>query len=361
MVVEGGDMDRKRTAVWWVLAIGSLVVLGGCTFFSQTKAVIDVSVTAGIVPLTVSFSADQSTSDAGISTVLWSFGTGEQSYDATGNYTYRHAGRYTLTLTVRSEDGGTDTESIEIVVEPAAWICDENLDRVYKLDMNGAVLETINLSVPEPMGLTVAEVAGESWLFVACRGGGSQRILKVDPETGAMAEQYVAPGQNPLFMTYGADEIQRLWHVDGLSRKIYELNPSSGQVLDSFGTNYFRASQQIGNETFLQTPYGLCWEGSGGPGRLWYLEGETGLLYAIEIHGAIDIFQGTQLEIDVDPIAVDPTLFPIQGMDLYDGVLWVVQRDEHRIIAIDPLTGQRTGGQITGFPGAMTSGLAIQR
>jgi PKD repeat protein len=310
----------------------------------------------------VSFSASRSDSPGGISTIHWSFGTGEEWYGESGTHTYDHAGRYELTLTVRGESGRTDTTTVEIVVEPAVWICDEGLDRVYKLDMSGTVLTTIDLPVTEPKGVSVAQRGGEMRLFVTCKGGGIQRLLKIDPTTGAVDAQYVAPAQDPLYMTYGESEPQRLWHVDGLSRKIYELDPSSGQVLDSFGTNYFRASQQIGNEIFLQSPQGLCWDGAlGGVGRLWYLEGETGLLYAIDIDAPINMFEGTQLEIDVAPVAVDSTLLPVRGMDVYDGVLWVVDRDDHEIVAVDPGTGQRTGSRITGFPGASTSGLAIQR
>jgi len=354
-------MHRKRAVALLVLGI-ALVVAGGCTWLTRTDAVIDVSAVTGVVPLTVTFSSGRSTCPGEISTVRWTFGTGEEWYEESGTYTYEHAGRYELTLLVRSEGGQTDTETIEIVVEPAAWVCDESLDRVYKLDMNGTVLATIDLPVTEPKGVALGQVGGRTWLFVACYGGGSQRLLKVDPASGDVDAQYVAPAQDPLYMTHGMTEPQRLWHVDGLSRKIYELSPTSGQILDSFGTNYFRASQQIGNEIFLQSPQGLCWDaGDGSAGRLWYLEGETQLLYAIEIHPPIDIFQGTQLEIDIDPIAVDATVLPVRGMDMLEGVLWVVDRDDHEIVALDPATGQRTGERIAGFPGASTSGLAIQR
>ena len=355
-------MWTKRTLVVLILGAGLLAAAGGCLFFSRIEAVLDVSAPTGVVPLTIAFSADASSSTAGISTVRWTFGNGDESYESSGTYTYEHAGRYTVTLTVRGEDGETESTTVEIVVEPGIWICDENLDRIYKLDMSGVVLATFDLPVAEPKGLAVAETEGKTWLFVSCSGGGRQRVLQVDPVTGLAEAECVAPAQDPLYLTYGASDPRRLWHVDGLSRRIYELNPASCQVLDSFGTNYFRASQQVGNEVFLQTPQGLCWDGTeGGAGMLWYLEGETGLLYAIGIDPPINMFEGTQLEIDDPPIAVDGTVFPVSGMDVYDGVLWVVDRDDHEIVQIDPETGQRTGLRIGGFPGANTSGLAIQR
>ena len=355
-------MRTRRVLAVLTTVVGILAILGGCMFFSRTEAVIEVSTATGVVPLTVTFTGEASSGSSEITTHRWSFGTGEEWYEPNGTYTYEHAGRYTLTLTVRSADGKTDTTSVEIVVEPAVWVCDENQDRVYKLDMAGAVLKTFDLPVADPKGVTIAETAGKTWVFVACYGGGSQRILRVDQTTGAVSDEYVAPAQDPLYLTYGWLEPQRIWHVDGLSRKIYELNPASGQVRDSFGTNYFRASQQIGNETFLQAPQGLGWDENGGEsGLLWYLEGETRLLYAIEIDPPINIFEGIQLEIDRDPVSVDATLFPVAGMDEYDGRLWVVDRDDHEIVQIDPATGVRTGVVISGFPGAGTSGLAIQK
>jgi PKD repeat protein len=355
-------MWTKRVMVGLVIGGSILAAVGGCMFFARTEAVIEVSATTGVVPLTITFTGEGSSGPSEITTHRWSFGTGEEWYEPSGTYTYEHAGRYTLTLTVRTADGKTDATSVEVVVEPAVWVCDENLDRVYKLDMVGAALKTFDLPVADPKGVAIAESAGKTWVFVACFGGGSQRILRVDQASGAVSEEYVAPAQDPLYLTYGWLEPQRIWHVDGLSRKIYELNPTNGQVRDSFGTNYFRASQQVGNETFLQSPQGLAWDEDGGEsGLLWYLEGETRLLYAIEIDPPINIFEGIQLEIDRDPVPVDAAVFPVAGMDEYDGYLWVVDRDDHEIVQIDPTTGTRTGAVISGFPGASTSGLAIQQ
>jgi len=355
-------MYTKRWIAMLIVGASLLAVTGGCMFVSRTEAVIGVSSTVGVVPLTITFSGDASTCPGEISTYRWTFGTGEEWYESGGTYTYDHSGRYTLTLTVRSADGKTDTKTVEIVAEPAVWICDDNLDRVYKLDMDGAVLRTFDLPVSEPKGLTIAEADGKAWVFVACYGGGNQRLLRIDQTTGAVSAEYTAPAQDPLYLTYGAQEPQRIWHIDGLSRKIYELNPASCQVFDSFGTNYFRASQQVGNEVFLQSPQGLSWmEDGGASGLLWYLEGETQLLYAIEIDPPINIFEGIQLEIEEEPVSIDASVFPVAGIDTYDGYLWVVDRDDHEIVQIDPTTGLRTGVRITGFPGASTSGLAIQQ
>ncbi len=353
----------KAWRVMMILALfGVLGATSGCLFFARPEAVIDLSPSAGVVPLTISFAGGESSGAGGIDTYRWTFGTGEESFESSGTYTYDHAGRYTLSLTVRDAAGETATASVEIVVEPAFWICDENLARIYKLDPNGAVLKEIASPISEPRGIAVAEVAGQKWLYVACYGGGNQRLLRIDPTSGAVSDESTAPAQDPLYLAFGAKEPRRLWHLDGLSRRIYGLNPETAQVHDSFGTNYFRATQQVGNEVFLQSPQGLGWEaGTEGAGRLWYLEGETGLLYAIEIDPPIDIFEGVQLEIDRVPIPVDVSVFPVAGLDAYDGYLWLVARDAHALVQIDPATGLPTGEQIAGFPGANTSGLAIEQ
>ena len=355
-------MRTRHAIALMSVVVGLLSAVGGCAFLSRTEAVIDVSSMSGVVPLKITFSAEGSTGVGAITTYRWTLGTGEEWHEPSGTYTYEHAGRYTLTLTVRGEDGKTDTNMIEIVVEPAFWICDENLDRVYKLDINGAVLNTLNVPVSEPRGITMAEAAGRTWLFVSCYGGGRQRLLRIDQASGVVSADYTAPAQDPLYLTYGALEPQRIWHLDGLSRRMYALNPESCQVFDSFGTNYFRASQQVGNEVFLQSPQGIGWVDEGGlSGLLWYLEGETHLLYAIGIDPPINMFEGVQLVIEEAPISIDASVFPVAGMDSYDGYLWVVDRDDHEIVQIDPTTGQRTGVTITGFPGASTSGLVIQQ
>ena len=355
-------MDMRR--LLWIAGIAGVVLfaVAGCFLFQRTEAVIDVSPSEGVVPLTVTFDGTRSDGGGGIDTYHWEFGTGDEAYEASGAYTYWHAGTFDLTLSVRTADGKTDVETVQIVVDPAVWTCDENLDKIYKLSMDGDVLVSFDTPVPGPAGITVADVGGQAWLYVACYGGGNQRILRVDPVLGTVSAEFRAPAQDPLYLTYGEAQPSRLWHLDGLSRNIYALNPVNGQVLSSFGTNYFRASQQVGNEVFLQSPQGLSWQDDGTmSGRLWYLEGETKLLYAIRIDPPINIFEGVQLEIDEEPTALDPSLFPVAGIDWYDGHLWVVDRDDHAIVQIDATTGLRTGKTIGGFPGALTSGLEIQQ
>lgn len=352
-----------RVAILVTLLLISGVLVGGCFLFpSGTKAVIEVTPLSGVIPLTVDFDGGSSTGPGGINTYAWDFGTDDpDSHEVSGSYTYEHAGTFTLTLTVRAEDGSTDTDTATITVEPAVWITDENLGRIYKLDMEGQQLDSFGLPVSEPRGITIAEVGGKSWLFVACFNNGNQRILRMDPITGNVSQNYSAPAQSPLSLTYGATGQKQLWHVDGLSRKIYRLNPSNAQVYDSYGQAYFKAtSPQVSDVPFLWTPQGLDWTPeTNAAGHLWYLEGENRFLYKIKIIPGYDIMSNTQLQIVGDPVSIP--IFSAAAIDIYDGMLWVVDVDTHAIIEVDPETGILTGNKITGFPGASPAGLEIQQ
>ena len=95
----------KRLTVVLIAGAGMLAIVGGCMLFSGPDAVIELSSAVGVVPLTITFSADASTCPGEVSTYRWTFGTNEEWYESNGTHTYTHAGRYTLTLTVRSADG----------------------------------------------------------------------------------------------------------------------------------------------------------------------------------------------------------------------------------------------------------------
>jgi len=352
----------NRISLIVCLAIGAALAISGCTLFQRAEAVIVVDTTSGTVPLTISFDGSGSTGADGISTYHWEFGTGDDTYDAVGSYTYQQAGTFTLRLTVRGHDGKTDVATVTVVVDPAIWLSDENLDRVYKLDMNGNTLAFFDLPAKEPRGVAIAEVAGQTTLVVACANEGIQRILYLDPATGALEQELTAPGQSPMQTTYGAVGQKQIWHVDGLTRKLYRLNPPNGQVYESYGQSYFKAtSPEVANVPFLWAPQGLDWTPRPNTlGRLWYLEGETHLFYEIEMIAGYDIQSNTQLRIAGDPVEITAEIFPVAAIDLYDGALWAIDIDHHRIVQIDPATGALTGTEITGFPGSAPSGLEIQ-
>jgi len=356
-------MSKRWRAIAGLLLSGALLVaIGGCALFQRTEAVILVDTTSGTVPLTISYDGTASSGPDGISTYHWGFDTEDESTEATGTYTYRQAGTFTITLMVRSRDGETDTATVTIVVGPAFWVTDEDLDRVFKLDMDGNTITFFDLPLKEPSGVTIAEVAGLPTLVISCANEGVQRFLHLDPETGEIQRELPSPGQLPLHLTYGAVGQKQLWHVDGVTRKISRLSPLNNFMYEQFGQAYFKAtSPEVRDVSFLRSPQGLDWT-SAPPtlGRLWYLEGETHLFYEIEMIAGYDIMSNTQLRIAGDPVELTGGIFPVAAIDHYDGYLWAIDIDRHRIVQIDPETGALTGTQISGFPGSAPSGLEIQ-
>jgi len=355
-------MSRTLLAATALLCTALLLTIGGCTLFQRTEAVILLDATTGTVPLTIAFDGTGSTGSDGISIYLWRFGTEDESTEATGTYAYREAGTYTVTLMVRSRSGETDTATVTVVVEPAVWITDEQLDRVYKLSLDGATIASFDLPATEPRGLTIAEVDGEARLIIPCANEGRQRILQLDPETGALQAELNAPAQSPRQITYGGVGQQQLWHVDGQSRKLFRLNPPNGQVYEAYGQSYFKATSPVVRDVpFLRVPQGLDWTPYGnGLGRLWYLEGETHLLYEIEMIAGYDIMSNTQLRIAAEPVEITSEVFPVAAIDYYGDDLWLIDVNRHRIAQVDPETGELTGTEITGFPGSAPSGLEFQ-
>jgi len=351
---------RRRQGAAALLALGAAIlgVVTGCMWLGGPEAVISASTTAGVVSLTVAFDGAGSTAPAEISRFVWDPGDGSAPLTgAAVEHTYHHAGSFEATLTVVTVAGRSDTATIAIEVGPAVWTADRNLDRLYKLGLDGTEIARFDLPVSDPAGVAIGETAGRLWVYVACYGGGNQRVLRVDPTTGAVDSEFSAPGGDPQAITYADDEPKRLWHVDSLARSIYGLDRSSLQILDRFGCSYFGAS-----EPFLRRPQGLAWTpAANASGHLWYLEGETRRLHALRIVPAYDIMSNTQLELLANPVELSQELFPVSGMDWYSGRLWVVSADEHRIVEVDPATGAPTGRAISGWQGANASGLAIQQ
>lgn len=177
-----------------------------------------------------------------------------------------------------------------------------------------------------------------------------------------MVSELPAPAQAPLSLAYGGDAPRRVWHVDGTSRKIYELNPGDLLVLGSFGSSYFYATGQVAEIGLLRAPAGLAWtREEPTPGVLWYLEGSTQLLYRIRIVPPSSILGGLQLTVDGEGVPLDPSVFPVTGMDWYKGYLWVVDADHAQVVQIDPATGRKTGVAVVELPGANAAGLTFQK
>lgn len=356
---------RRRIHELMLLAIAACTLtaaLGGCSLFLDHEAVIDVDVVEGVVPLTIRFDGCRSTGSSGIESYRWRFGNGDESFDASGTYTYLHAGSFPLTLTVRGFDGETRTTSVQIEVKACIWLADASLGKVYKLGLDGQLVTEFDAPAASPHGVAIVESGGAWRLYVACQGGGFPGIYRIDPGTGTVVSELPAPAQAPLSLAYGGDAPRRVWHVDGTSRKIYELNPGDLLVLGSFGSSYFYATGQVAEIGLLRAPAGLAWtREEPTPGVLWYLEGSTQLLYRIRIVPPSSILGGLQLTVDGEGVPLDPSVFPVTGMDWYEGYLWVVDADHAQVVQIDPATGRKTGVAVVELPGANAAGLTFQK
>ncbi len=359
---KGERALKIRSLIGLGLAILLAVGIAGCAWLNPTTAVLRVSDRSGVVPFRVTYDASASDARGGVDSVHWSFGDGGESVSSAGAYTYHHAGSYEIALTVRGVDGSID-RVVEIVeVAPAFWTADENLGVIYKLSPDGQLLHTIASPAPQPRGLALSK-RGEVWsLHVVCMGGGFQRLFELDPETGEVLAERSAPAQSPGGLALAPQLPSVLWHVDRMSRKIYELDAGSGGVLNSYGASYFQAAPHHLDAVFLYAPTGMAWaEGPAESGSIWVLEETSMILYQLTIVPSVGLFSGTQLEIQAESISISEDLRPVSGLEWYDGFFWVVERHRHRITQVNPETGQRTGVFVPGGPGAALSGLAIQR
>ena len=75
---------------------------------------------SGTAPLTVDFNgAGSSDPDGTIASYAWTFGDGSTGAGVTASHTYQGGGRYTATLTVTDNQGGTGSTSVVITVDAA--------------------------------------------------------------------------------------------------------------------------------------------------------------------------------------------------------------------------------------------------
>ena len=81
-------------------------------------ASIDMDTAAGFAPVTVNFSASDSTDpDGSITDYAWNFGDGTNSGGETAVHTYETPGTYTVTLNVTDDKGGQDSATVQVEIK----------------------------------------------------------------------------------------------------------------------------------------------------------------------------------------------------------------------------------------------------
>lgn len=106
---------------------------------------------------------------------------------------------------------------------------DENLDPylyVYPDDETRKVIRKIG----KTLGLTWSLTWDGSSLWSADLSG---TIYQLNPLTGEVIKQFLAPGPQPWGMTYDG---QNLWVVDFAEKTLKKINPENGQTIQSFST-----------------------------------------------------------------------------------------------------------------------------
>ena len=149
------------------------------------------------------------------------------------------------------------------------WISDYDADKLFKLDANGQVIQTLNITFTFPRGMayhdgnlivTTGSVVrrvdpatgnqlssfgspdstspnhqglcmGDGKLWIVSRGDTDDRIYGVDPTTGVSQVDFPAPGTNPRGIFYHDGS---LWNLDSSSDLLYRISPTDGTVLASY-------------------------------------------------------------------------------------------------------------------------------
>lgn len=104
---------------------------GGATFNLPPTVVMTADIRRGVAPLVVTFSSSGSTDDGVIVERQWDFGDGiGTSQEISPTYTFRTTGDFTVTLTLRDDQGAaaSDTLDISVTERPVAVI---KVDRTF--------------------------------------------------------------------------------------------------------------------------------------------------------------------------------------------------------------------------------------
>jgi len=202
---------------------GNLYAIGATTAATVT-ADFTATPTAGEIPLTVKFT-DQSVSNPEnmIASWQWDFGDGSTSSSQNPSHTYNSSGNFTVSLTVTSPDGQTDTETRENYISVSrksstieATISDPEITFGESITITGSISPAhqaqVTLTLTDDEGETETETvtSDTSGAFLVSnyfpsKGGSWSVVASWDGDS-----EYGGAGSSPLTVTINPAEITEL-------------------------------------------------------------------------------------------------------------------------------------------------------
>jgi transglutaminase-like putative cysteine protease/streptogramin lyase len=165
----------------------------------------------------------------------------------------------------------------------------------------GDILKVIKTPGPRPTGLAFD---GRSlWLA----DDFTDRIYKIDPETGTVLSSFESPGHHPEGLAWDG---RYLWHVDSGENLMYKLDPETGKALTILESN-------------SPNPRDLAWDGE----YLWIADFQSDTLLKVS---PVD---GMMVQTVPSP-AGEPAGLAFDGK-----YLWVTDRIKDRVYLVNPADG----------------------
>ncbi|MBN2200145.1 MAG: hypothetical protein JW747_09895 [Candidatus Aminicenantes bacterium] len=165
----------------------------------------------------------------------------------------------------------------------------------------GDVLKVIKTPGPRPTGL--AFDGQHLWLAEDF----TDKIYKIDPETGETLRSFDAPGHHPEGLAWDG---RHLWHVDSGERLMYKLDPETGKALSVLESN-------------SPSPRDLAFDGE----YVWIADFRSDILIKVS---TVD---GMMVQ-TVGAPSGEPT-----GLTFDGKYLWVADRGADRVYLLNPADG----------------------
>ncbi len=165
----------------------------------------------------------------------------------------------------------------------------------------GDILRVIESPGPCPTGLTFDGL--HLWLADIY----TDKIYKIDPETGETLQSFDSPGHHPEGLAWDG---QYLWHIDSREKSMYCLDPQTGRTLRVLEVN-------------SSHPRDLTWDGK----YIWIIDHRQDILFKVSPQ------DGMMVQYFPSP-ASEPAGLTFDGQ-----YLWVTDPSEDRVYLVNPSDG----------------------